>query len=86
MYSVEEKENIINVSLLLFFNQTHPPGLAEVEAPLYQHRRRSESPEGDHHVGEVELRLQVQLDRYVLLAVLALPPRPFGRSAKVQRF
>lgn len=52
----------------------HVPRFAEVVRPFDQHRGRTERSEHDDQMGKVELRLQVQLDRDVLLAVLRLPP------------
>lgn len=52
----------------------HVPRFAEVVRPFDQHRGRTERGEHDDQMGKVELRLQVQLDRDVLLAVLRLPP------------
>ena len=50
------------------------PSFAPVKGLLDVHGGRSEGLEGDDDVGDVELRLEVQLDRHVLVPVTCLPP------------
>ena len=50
------------------------PVLAPVQRLLDVHGGGPEGLEGDDDVGDVELRLEVQLDRHVLVPVTCLPP------------
>lgn len=52
----------------------HMPGLSKVIGSVDVHGSWPESGELNDHVREMELRLQIQLDRHVFLAVLRLPP------------
>lgn len=62
------------------------PGVAEVVGALDQHGRGPKRLEVDDDVGEVELGLEVELDRHVLHAILRLPPRPVRCSKDLKQF
>ena len=59
------------------------PGLAPVKRLFHVHGRWPEGLEGDDDVGDVELGLQVELDRGVLLTVVCLEQRSAGEDAKI---
>lgn len=52
----------------------HLPGLSPIVGLLDVHGSRSEGLVGDDQVGDVELGLEVKLDRHVLHSVFGLPP------------
>lgn len=56
------------------------PRATEIVRSLDQHSRRSKSGERNDQMGEMEFRLEVQLNGDILLAVFRLPPGMVPRS------